>query len=166
MGYKFKDITILVVDSQPVLLDLIRGILQMFGCQKIITATAHDKGIALFREYKPDLMIVDWELANSNGISFTKSVREDKEHPCVPIIFMTALSSKQRVAEARDSGVNEFLAKPFTAESLYKRIEAIAEKPRYFVKTEDFNGPNRRRRTEGDFDGQDRRQLNPKQPKE
>lgn len=166
MGYKFKDITILVVDSQPALLDLIRGILQMFGCKKIITTTAQDKGLALFREYKPDLMIVDWELANSSGISFTKSVRSDKENPYVPIIFMTALSSKRRVAEARDSGINEFLAKPFTAESLYKRIEAITEKPRYYVKTEDFNGPNRRRRNEDGFDGQDRRQLNPKQPKE
>jgi two-component system chemotaxis response regulator CheY len=61
-------------------------------------------------------------------------------------IMMTGYSDKVRVEEARDVGVTEFLAKPFTAQDLYARIEKLIEKPRRFVEAEAFFGPERRRR--------------------
>ena len=70
---------------------------------------------------------------------------------------MTAFSSVKRVAIARDSGITEFLRKPFTAEALYKRIEAIVEKPRPFVLSDNFTGPDRRRKADKDFKGTDKR---------
>jgi two-component system chemotaxis response regulator CheY len=159
MTYQFKNITVLVVDSQPVIVDLIKGVLGMFGVQKIIAHTDGATGLKAAQTENPDLMIIDWDLDNMNGIDFTKTVRHDPKNPYVPIIFMTALSSTKRVAEARDSGITEFLRKPFTAESLYKRIEAIVERPRPFVQSGDFVGPDRRRRREeGDYKGPDRRE--------
>ena len=105
----------------------------------------------------PDLIIVDWDLADIDGIEFTKVVRARPNNPFAPIIFMTALSSQKRVAVARDSGITEFLRKPFTAQSLYKRIEVIAEKPRQFVRVPDFFGPDRRRKNDENYKGVERR---------
>jgi len=148
---------VLVVDIQLPVIELISGVLQMFNVQKIHYSDDGIKALNIFRETSPDLLIVDWELFNSNGVDFTKLIRSSPENPFVPIIFMTAFTSKQRVTRARDSGITEFLAKPFTADSLYKRLENIVEKPRQFVFTPDYRGPDRRRKHDKSYQGIERR---------
>ena len=157
MTYQFQNITVLIVDSQPAVVELIKGVLKMFGVKDVLTCTDGKSGLKTFKGRRPDLVIIDWDLDNINGIEFTKAIRHDPVDPYVPIIFTTALSSGKRVATARDSGITEFLRKPFTAEALYKRIEAIVEKPRPFVHSEEFIGPDRRRKSDTDFKGNDRR---------
>ena len=158
MTYQFKNITVLIVDSQTAVVDVIKKVLTTFGVKNIITCTTGKKGLKAFKESKPDLMIIDWDLDDINGIEFTKTIRQDPDNPYVPIIFMTALSSTKRVTAARDSGITEFLRKPFTATSLYKRIESIVEKPRPFVHSRDFVGPDRRRKRDKPFKGDDKRE--------
>lgn len=161
MAYQFKNITVLIVDRESAVIDLVKGVLQMFGVKTIISSTDGRSGLSLFERNAPDLMIIDWDLDSMDGLEFTKTVRASSSNPYVPIIFMTSLSSSKRVAEARDSGITEFLRKPFTAESLYKRIEAIVERPRPFVKAPDFFGPDRRRRSKEPYQGVDKRQEAP-----
>lgn len=157
MAYQFKNLTVLVVDSQPAIVQLIDSVLQMFGVQKIIKCTDGQSGIEAFERNAPDLIIIDLDLKNLNGLEFTKTVRASTSNPYVPIIFMTALSSPKRVASARDSGITEFLRKPFTAQSLYRHIEVIIEKPRQFVRVGEFFGPDRRRRRDAGFQGSEKR---------
>ena len=64
---------------------------------------------------------------------------------------------QRRVTAARDSGVSEFLSKPFTVTGLLKRIEALIHSPRPFVKSETYFGPDRRRRDDPNYTGPDRR---------
>nr|MBC8238861.1 response regulator [Alphaproteobacteria bacterium] len=71
--------------------------------------------------------------------------------------MMTAYSEHPKVIEARDIGVNEYLVKPFSAAQLLKRIQTIVEHPRPFVRTENFFGPDRRRRSKSNYSGQERR---------
>src|SRR5690348_5779042 len=144
MAYKFKEITVLIVDSQPAIVEMISDVLKMFGVRRIITSIDGKSGLKTFEKRIPDILIVDWDLASIDGLMFTKAVRDSKANPYVPIIFMTAFSSEKRVRAARDSGITEFLRKPFTADSLYKRIEAIIERPRPFVRIPEFFGPDRR----------------------
>jgi two-component system chemotaxis response regulator CheY len=59
--------------------------------------------------------------------------------------------------QARDAGVTEFLVKPFTARDLYRRLYQIIERPRQFVRSEDFFGPDRRRKGAADYQGPLRR---------
>lgn len=157
MSYKFKEITVLIVDRQPHIIALIRGVLNMFGVQKIYAASTREQALADFEEYKPELLIVDWEIANSTGIDFTRAIRQTSQNPYVPIIFMTSLTSEARVTEARDSGITEFLAKPFSVDSLYKRIERIIEKPRDFIVAPHYVGPDRRRKKGEPPEGVDER---------
>jgi DNA-binding response OmpR family regulator len=74
--------------------------------------------------------------------------------------MLTGHGEPERVIEARDAGVSEFLVKPFTTKSLYQRIVHLIERPRQFVRSGEYFGPDRRRRVE-DFAGEDRRQVDP-----
>lgn len=71
--------------------------------------------------------------------------------------MLSAHSEIERVVTARDSGVNEFLIKPFTASGLFSRIQSVLERPRYFIQTDAYWGPDRRRHDIGSPTGQDRR---------
>ena len=70
---------------------------------------------------------------------------------------MTGFSEERRVINARDAGITEFLVKPFNTRDLYKRLYQIIEKPRQFVRCEEFFGPDRRRRSSSNYDGPGRR---------
>ena len=102
-----------------------------------------------------------------DGMDFVRMVRTGNDSPnqYVPIIMLTGHTEMNRVLEARDSGVHEFLAKPISAKSLYARIRAIIENPREFVRTSMYFGPNRRRRQSATYNGSERRKENqPAQP--
>ena len=71
--------------------------------------------------------------------------------------MLTGYTEQRRVTAARDSGVSEFLSKPFTVTGLLKRIEALIHSPRPFVRSETYFGPDRRRRDDPNYRGPDRR---------
>ncbi len=137
---------------------LIRDILYSFGISNIQTAPEGSKAYAELRHFPADIVLTDWEMDPLDGIDFTRMVRTspDSPNPFVPIIMLTAHSSLERVIEARDVGVTEFLAKPVTARELYSRLVTVIEKPRQFVRASEYFGPDRRR-TVKDFMGEERR---------
>jgi len=159
MGYDFSSMSVLIVeDSQP-MRALLHSLLSAFGVNRVYTATDGKNGLDMVIAKDPDLIITDWMMEPVNGIDFTRSLRTTKgvPNPFVPVIMMTGFSSKFRVEEARDIGVTEFLVKPFTAYELYRRISQVIEKPRKFVKAEQFFGPDRRRRMSQEYEGPRRR---------
>ena len=94
-----------------------------------------------------------------DGIDFTRMVRTapDSPNPFVPIIMLTSQGAFERVQQARDTGVTEFLIKPVTANALYSRIVNVIQNPRQYVRVSEYFGPDRRR-TVKDFTGQERRE--------
>src|ERR1700761_7580061 len=81
----------------------------------------------------------------------------DSKNPYLPIVMMTGHSEKSRVVEARDAGVTEFVAKPLTAKSVLERLQAVIYRPRPFVRTANYFGPDRRRREDPAYGGPWRR---------
>jgi DNA-binding response OmpR family regulator len=125
----------------------------------IYTANDGEKAFEIFCRENPDILIADWHMIPLNGIELVKMIRQSPLSPnkMVPVIMMTGYSALPRVAEARDTGVTEFLVKPFSANDLARRIAYVINKPRDFVETEDFFGPDRRRRIADDYNGPKRR---------
>jgi DNA-binding response OmpR family regulator len=159
MAYEFRNASILIVEDNFPMLELVRSVVNTFGFEKIHTAKNGREGFKLFCEHNPDLVIADWMMKPINGITLTQMIRTDKRSPnfYVPVILMTGFSQRQRVFEARDSGVTEFMVKPFKADDLYKRIERIIESPRQFVQSPSFFGPDRRRQKNLVYSGPYRR---------
>ncbi len=161
MAYDFSQLKVLIVeDNQPVC-DLIKSLLLIFGVGDVLTAKNGREGFDKFILHNPDLVLADWMMREMDGIAMTREIRGSSTSPnqFVPIVLMTGFSEKHRVIEARDAGASEFLVKPFTARDLYKRVEEIIERPRQFVKSEDFFGPDRRRRRDQGYLGPHRREV-------
>jgi len=159
MAYQFGRISVLIVEDNLPMVELTRSILETFGVVDVDSAKDGQEGFKLFCEKNHDLVIADWMMRPMDGISLTRLIRNDPRSPnqFVPVILMTGFSEKRRVVQARDAGVTEFLVKPFNARDLYRRIAQIIERPRQFVRSEDFFGPDRRRVEKGEYKGPKRR---------
>ena len=158
MAYDLERLSILLIEDDASMRALVRDILYAMGISSVQTAQDGSKAYAELRHFPADIVITDWVMEPLDGIDFTRMVRTapDSPNPFVPIIMLTAHTSLERVIEARDSGVTEFLAKPVTAHGLYSRIATVIEKPRQFVRASEYFGPDRRR-TVKEFMGMERR---------
>ncbi len=161
MAYDFGNITILVVEDNQPMLDITKSLLLTFGVGQVIGAKDGEVGFEKYKQHNPDIIIADWMMKPVDGISLTRRIRNDPSSPnqYVPIILMTGFSEKKRVLQARDSGVTEFLVKPFNAKDLYRRIVQIVERPRQYVKSVDFFGPDRRRKKDNSYKGPFKRET-------
>lgn len=159
MAYKFSTINVLIVEDNLPMMELTKSILETFGIQHVDSAKDGEEGFAMFCQHNYDLVIADWMMKPMDGISLTRRIRNDPLSPnqFVPVILVTGFSEKRRVIQARDAGVTEFLVKPFNARDLYRRIAQIIERPRQFVRSEDFFGPDRRRKRKTAYTGPMRR---------
>ena len=140
-------IPILLIDDNPHMRTIATAVLKSAGIRKVIEAGDGGQGLQMLRDHPVDLALVDYKMFPLDGVEFTRLVRNspDSANPYLPIIMMTGHSGKKRVYEARDAGVTEFLAKPITAKGVLDRIQSVIWRPRPFVKTEGYFGPDRRR---------------------
>jgi two-component system, chemotaxis family, chemotaxis protein CheY len=161
MTYQFDNITVLIVEDNQPMLDLAKSIMTTFGVSRVLTARHGEEGFKIFCETNPDLVIADWMMKPMDGISLTRRIRNDPSsvNQFVPVILMTGFSERRRVLQARDVGVTEFLVKPFNARDLYRRLTQVIERPRQFVRSEDFFGPDRRRKKTVGFSGPYKRET-------
>ncbi len=90
-----------------------------------------------------------------------KQIREKKRDfdRYIPIVMVSAFTELTQVCMARDAGVTEFLAKPISATTIYRRICSMVENPRDFIETSSFFGPNRRRRSIGPVGDERRKEM-------
>ncbi|HEB79386.1 MAG TPA: response regulator [Rhodospirillales bacterium] len=160
--YCLERIKFLIVEDNKHMRCLINNVLVALGAVHIMEAEDGADALKALRDFQADIIICDWNMAPMDGIKFTRAMRNsiDSPNPYAPIIMLTGHSGKDRVVEARDAGVHEFVAKPFSAKSIYSRIRAIIERPRVFIRTvgeSAYFGPDRRRKNLSEFSGQERR---------
>ena len=159
MTYDLSELSVLVVDDDVFVLKMMRSLLNGFGIVNVRTVGNSVMALSELEADGADIIFVDWDMSPENGIEFTKMLRLGDYSPdrYVPIIIMTGHTERSLVLSARDAGVNEFLAKPMTVRSLYQRIMSVIERPRPFVRSPDYFGPDRRRVTDPNYKGPDRR---------
>ncbi len=152
----------LIVDPHPLMLDLLRDILMALGAHSVLRAQGMAQAERLLRGQGVDVLITELALQPGSGLDLVEFVRRNaaSANQTMPIVMVTAEADDVRVFEARDRGVTEFLAKPFTAERLYNRIVSAVARPRPFVNSEEYFGPDRRRR-QMPYKGQERRVTEP-----
>lgn len=152
-------IQVLLVDDNPHMRTIASAVLMSAGIRKVIQAADGGEALEMLRYNNVDLAIVDYNMFPLDGVEFTRLVRNspDSANPYLPIIMMTGHAGKQRVYAARDAGVTEFLVKPITAKAVLDRIQSVIWKPRPFVKTEGYFGPDRRRASPAGYQGPFRR---------
>lgn len=154
---------ILLVDDNPHMRAIVFAMLHGLGIKALYEARDGEQALERMRRDPVDIALVDFLMRPVDGVHFTREVRNSPRSPDIylPIIMMTGHSERSRVEEARDAGVTEFVVKPLTVHGLVTRINAVIQRPRAFVRTRDYFGPDRRRHVNPEFRGPWRRGGDP-----
>ena len=158
-GYRFDRLKILVVDDNAHMRKLVTAILQAFGVVQIYEADNGQRAWAVLRESNPDIIVLDWVMEGMSGLELVQMIRTNPAtpNPFVSVIMRTGHTSIDHVMQARDAGVNEFIAKPVSVKTMMSRLVAVIEHPRPYVRTNGYFGPCRRRRGAEEYRGPERR---------
>ena len=150
---------ILVADDNQHMRSILVAMLNSFDIQTIKECRDGADALETLRRWPADIVIVDFQMEPVDGVTFTRMIRNapDSPNPYMPVIMLTGHSEMHRVVEARDAGVTEFIVKPLTAKSLVDRINAVIHRPRQFIRTSDYFGPDRRRKDDPYYNGPKRR---------
>ncbi|MEQ9327835.1 MAG: response regulator [Rhodospirillales bacterium] len=156
---KIDTVNFLVIDRNQLMRELLVGILRAFGARDIRTAATYPDAKEAIGAKPPEIMFTSWKLDPTNGVDLTREIRwSDKEAVrFIPIIMVSGHGEEKKVLRAREAGINEFVVKPYAAATILSRMHAVIMKPRRYVKTETFFGPDRRRTTAFEYSGDERR---------
>lgn len=159
---------ILVVDDHANTVRLIGDVLRAAGVSTVYTASDGMRARGMLFQVQPDIIFTDSKMPFMDGLELTRSIRKAAivsdprvPNPQVPVVMVTGNSSVRDVHVARLAGVNEFVIKPFTPAALLSRIQLVLKKPRPFIISEAYVGPDRRRRVELNYSGPLRRTNDP-----
>lgn len=170
--YDLSRLNVLVVDDCEFSKRTVCNVLRILKVGKLMTAKDGSEAIEVIKESVEssavrgqsniDIIITDWLMDPVNGAMLLRWVRRSKESPnrFMPVLALSGAVDQANIAEARDLGVTEFIAKPFSITSVAKRLVAVIEQPRQYVFNGSYFGPDRRRR-KMEFKGPDRRVMNP-----
>jgi CheY-like chemotaxis protein len=149
----------LIVDDNVHMLNIVKTILRGFGAVHVIEAKEPVEAIHRLRNDQIDIVVLDYVIGEEDGVAFLRKLRNDHDSPApyVPVIMLTAHSERARVEAARDAGATEFCAKPVTAAEMIRKVAAVIDRPRPFVRSDSYFGPDRRRRDDPNFRGPERR---------
>ncbi len=156
--YDFGLLTVLVVEDNSYMRSMQRMLLRALGVGNVVVAGDGGAAIEFLRKVKLDpaaagvstidMIMSNWQMEPVDGAMLLKWVRRHKESPdrFIPFIMVSGYGDFGRVAEARDLGATEFMAKPYSVQKLLMRLMAVVAGQRQFVLLDTYFGPDRRRR--------------------
>lgn len=119
MGYEHSIIT---VDDSSTMRRIIKNTLQKLGFKTILEAGNGVEALEVMSKNKVDMIVTDWNMPEMDGLTFVKAVRAKDEYKDLPILMITTEAAKEDILTALRSGVNNYVVKPFTPETLQEKV--------------------------------------------
>jgi len=116
---------ILIVDDHEPMRKIFKNILRKVGFEDMEEAVDGRDALRKLREKKFDIVLLDWNMPGLTGADVLREMKKDENLKDIPVIMVTAETSKEKVMEAIQLGVADYIVKPFTPETLKKKIENI-----------------------------------------
>ena len=116
---------ILIVDDYKTMLRIVHNLLKQIGFENIDEATDGSMALSKMRRKKYGLVISDWNMEPMTGYELLKEVRADAELKSTPFIMVTAESKTDNVIAAKKAGVNNYIVKPFNAQTLKQKLVSV-----------------------------------------
>jgi len=120
---------VLVVDDYNTMVRIIRNLLRQLGFVNVDDASDGQAALAKMREQRYGLVISDWNMEPMTGYDLLKEMRADPSLGRTPFIMVTAESKTENVIAAKKAGVSNYIVKPFNAQTLRSKIEAVFHEP-------------------------------------
>ncbi|KQO86680.1 response regulator [Methylobacterium sp. Leaf91] len=142
----FPDLSAVIADESLYVRRIVRDMLQRAGLRRIQEAVDGAETLGCIAEVRPDLVILDWDLAILSGEEVIRLVRnvETSPAPSVPLVLMMSQPQKHTVERAVRLGVNEVIAKPFSPKTLWSRLDEVINRPRPYLTAKGMLRPSTR----------------------
>ena len=163
--YNFERINVFLVEDNPYIRQVLESLLRQLQFANVQTASHGAEAIEYFQDLKRnrafgeiDVVLSDLVMTPLNGLLLLRWVRTAKESPnrFMPFVMLSGAADHEYVKAARDLGVTEFMAKPFSVSSISRYLLQIIDRPRQFVATQAYFGPDRRRKSSPPASGERR----------
>ena len=115
---------IFIIEDEPSIIQLVQHNLEKEGF--IVSSSINgNNGLKELKKFEPNLLLLDWMLPDLSGIEICKNIRKDMKLKSLPIIMLTAKGEEEDKIKGLDSGVDDYLTKPFSFNELLARIKAV-----------------------------------------
>lgn len=116
--------TILIVDDEPAIRDMLTFALTNAGYESLVAADARAAELVI-ADQSPDLVLLDWMMPGETGISFCRRLRAQAATRDIPVIMLTARDAEEDTLAGLDAGADDYLGKPFSTRELLGRVKAV-----------------------------------------
>lgn len=123
-----KNIRILIVDDFSTMRRIVKNLLNDLGFSNFAEADDGNSALLELRKASFDLVVTDWNMPGMPGIDLLKAIRADAALAKIPVLMVTAEAKREQIIEAAQSGVNGYIIKPFTADTLQDKLAKIFER--------------------------------------
>jgi two-component system chemotaxis response regulator CheY len=120
-----KDLKFLVVDDFSTMRRIIKNLLNDLGYPNVEEADDGKTALPMLQNGSFDFLITDWNMPGMPGLDLIKAVRGDAKLAKMPVLMLTAEAKREQIIEAAQAGVNGYVIKPFTAETLKEKLDKI-----------------------------------------
>lgn len=130
--YDLRPLRVLVVDDEPSMLEILKGILSRCGIAGVTTSSDAPSAFERMHHIRPDVIFVDWEMEPLDGNDFCRLVRSDANANGIEIglIMITGFADERRVRQAIKAGVDDFIAKPISTEGVKTKLVRYIDRKR------------------------------------
>ena len=122
-----NEVRILIVDDFATMRRVIRNLLEELGysIKKMREAENGREAMEILDEAEIDLVVLDWNMPETPGIETLRWLRKHETRSQIPVLMVTAEATREQIVEAAEIGVNAYILKPFTADTLRKKLDVI-----------------------------------------
>jgi two-component system chemotaxis response regulator CheY len=119
---------ILVVDDFSTMRRIVKNVLRELGFNNLKEAEDGVPALQILKTTKIDFVVTDWNMPGMTGLELLKAIRADEKLKTIPVLMVTAEAKREQIIEAAQCGVNGYVVKPFTAQTLKVKMEKVFER--------------------------------------
>jgi two-component system chemotaxis response regulator CheY len=123
-----KNMKILIVDDFSTMRRIIKNLLRDLGFTNTAEADDGNTALPILKKGGFDFLVTDWNMPGMTGIELLQAVRSDPDLASLPVLMVTAEAKREQIIAAAQAGVNGYIVKPFTANTLKEKIDKIFER--------------------------------------
>jgi len=123
-----KNLRILIVDDFSTMRRIVKNLLNDLGFMNTAEAEDGNSALSALRASSFEFVVTDWNMPGMTGIELLKAIRNDPKLAKLPVLMVTAEAKREQIVEAAQCGVNGYIIKPFTAQTLKDKLTKVFER--------------------------------------
>ena len=116
---------ILVVDDFSTMRKIIKNLLRKLGYLEVHEAENGEVALEMLKSDKFNFIIADWNMPKMSGLDLLKTIREDEKYKNTPFMMVTSEANKNNIIEVVEAGADDYIVKPFNADTLQEKFKTI-----------------------------------------